>query len=125
MNAVGTLENAQVRLEPLSLAHVASLATAAAEDPDLYALAPVPTDRVGMRTYVDAALADAAAGRAVPFAIVRKHVPSGGGAGIDQVVGSTRFMNLEWWAWPPRPIRVSGEPRRAACHPPWPPRCWC
>ena len=114
MNAVGTLENADVRLEPLSLAHVASLAAASAEDPDLYALAPVPTDEVGMRAYVEAALADAAAGRAVPFAIVRKRVPDAGGADAGQVVGSTRFMNLEWWAWPPRPIRVSGEPRRAA-----------
>jgi RimJ/RimL family protein N-acetyltransferase len=103
MKAVVGLANAFVRLEPLALDHVEPLTAAAAEDPTEYALAPVPTDLAGMRTYVQAALADAAAGRAVPFAIVR---PNGA------VVGSTRFMSLEWWSWPAGPIRVAGEPRR-------------
>ena len=53
-----------------------------------------------------AALADEQAGRAVPFAIVR---PSDA-----CVVGSIRLMSLEWWTWPPGPISVPGEPRRAA-----------
>jgi N-acetyltransferase len=106
MKPVGVLENAPVRLEPLGLPHVDALAAAAAEDPGLYAVAPVPTDLAGMRGYVETALAEAEAGRAIPFAIVRRR-PTG-----DVVVGSTRYMSLEWWTWPPGPVRVAGEPRR-------------
>jgi len=108
MLASGALENAFVRLEPLRLEHVEPLHAAAREDPSLYALAPVPVDAAGMRGYVERALADAEAGRALPFAIAHK-----GQAGApDRIAGSTRFMNLEWWSWPPGPIRASGEPRR-------------
>jgi RimJ/RimL family protein N-acetyltransferase len=109
MKTIDGLENDFVRLEPLRPEHTAPLAAAAAEDPGLYALAPVPVDVAGMDAYVRTALADAAAGRALPFAIVRRLPGSPGGT----VVGSTRFMNLEWWTWPPRPISVAGEPRRA------------
>jgi RimJ/RimL family protein N-acetyltransferase len=123
---IGTLEDARVRLEPLELGHVPGLAAAAAESPAEYRLAPVPTGSEGMRAYVLQALAEAEAGRSVPFAIVDLR-----GAGVDagaaggtparapRVVGSTRLMSLEWWAWPPRPIHVEGEPRLAAAgHPP-------
>jgi RimJ/RimL family protein N-acetyltransferase len=113
--ATGALENEFVRLEPLGPEHVGELVAAAQEDPGLYGLAPVPGDAAGMQAYVRAAVADADALRAVPYAIVRK---VGGG----QVVGSVRFMSLEWWTWPDRPsvpLRVAGEPRQAqAGHPP-------
>jgi RimJ/RimL family protein N-acetyltransferase len=113
---IGTLEDATVRLEPLGLGHVAGLAAAAAESPAEYQLAPVPTDSEGMRAYVLQALAEAEAGRSVPFAIVDLRA---GAARTPRVVGSTRLMSLEWWAWPPRPIQVDGEPRLAAAgHPP-------
>ena len=96
------LEDANVRLEPLSLGHVAALTSAANEDRQTYDLAPVPRDERAMRAYVEAALADP---MAVPFALVDK-------GNAERVVGSTRFMNLEWWTWPAGSIQVDGEPRR-------------
>ena len=110
MKPIGVLESALVRLEPLGLQHVDALAAAAGEDPGLYALAPVPTDAAGMRRYVETALAEAEAGRAIPFAIVRRRQAGAPSAGV--AVGSTRFMSLEWWTWPAGPVRVAGEPRR-------------
>ena len=101
---VGQLENAWVRLEPLAREHVYDLLAAAA-DRRTFGLSPVPRDADEARAYIERALADADARRAVPFAIRRRD----GGA----IVGSTRFMTLEWWSWPPGPIHVTGEPRRA------------
>jgi RimJ/RimL family protein N-acetyltransferase len=66
----------------------------------------VPTDEASTRAYVEAALADAEAHRAVPFAVRRRR--------SDAIVGSIRFMSFEWWSWPRGPIAVPGEPRRAA-----------
>ena len=99
-------ESRFVRLEPLSLDHVDALVAAATADRSTFELAPVPRDRAEMVAYVAAALADEQAGRALPYVVVR---PSGAG----QVLGSIRFMSLEWWTWPPGPISVAGEPRRA------------
>src|SRR5687768_17978234 len=45
-----------------------------------------------MRAYVEAALAEQAARRALPFATVDAS---------GTVVGSTRFGNIEFWPWPP------------------------
>ncbi len=101
----GPLANAVVRLEPLSRDHVGALLEAATEDRASYAIAPIPGDRPTMLAYVDAALADAEACRAVPYAIVQ---PRSG-----RVVGSVRLMNLEWWTWPHGPVHVEGDPRRA------------
>ena len=110
---VPALENRFVRLVPLGLEHVPELTSAAAEAPAEYRLAPVPTEADGMRAYVLGALNEAEAGRSVPFAIVDLR------GAAPRVVGSTRLMSLEWWAWPPGPIHVRGEPRRAAeGHPP-------
>ncbi|MSP61019.1 MAG: N-acetyltransferase [Myxococcales bacterium] len=96
------LETPLVRLEPLALAHVDALLVAAMENRATYGLAPVPRDEPGMRGYVEQALADQAADRALPYAIV---------APGARVVGSVRLMNLEWWRWPEGPILVAGEPR--------------
>ena len=101
---VEPLEDGVVRLEPLALAHLDGLCAAAAER-DTFTLAPVPRDRAEMRAYIEAALADREALRAVPFAIVAR--------GADEIVGSVRLMSLEWWTWPPGPT-PAGEPRRAA-----------
>jgi RimJ/RimL family protein N-acetyltransferase len=98
-------ENAFVRLEPLAIGHTDALVAAAAADRATFALAPVPRDRAEMEAYIARALEDEVAGRAHPFTVVRR-----GGMG-DQVVGSIRFMNLEWWTWPPGPVTVAGEPR--------------
>jgi RimJ/RimL family protein N-acetyltransferase len=91
------LSGQHVRLEPLDHRHVDGLVAATATDPTLYQWRPVPQGKVAARTYVDTALAWRDAGSAVPFAIVR----------VDDgvVIGSTRFWNLERWAWP------QGNPR--------------
>lgn len=81
-----------MRLEPLELRHVPGLAAAAAVNPSLYGRTTVPGDEAGMRAYVEAALRARDADTAVPFATLR--------AGTDEVIGSTRFFDLEWWGWP-------------------------
>jgi len=86
------LQSRHVRLEPLGHSHINGLVAAAAVDPSLYQWSPVPRDPVEAIDYIDTALAWRDAGSAVPFAIVRVEDGS--------VIGSTRFWNLERWAWP-------------------------
>jgi N-acetyltransferase len=86
-----------IRLEPLDLSHVVGLAAAAATDPSLYQWSPVPQGKDETISYVKTALAWRDAGTAVPFAIVRT---GDGRTGDDRIIGSTRFFNLERWAWP-------------------------
>lgn len=86
------LNGKHVRLEPLEHRHVDGLVIAAGEDTDLYQWSPVPRGKAAATTYIDTALAWRDAGTAVPFAIVR---PADG-----VVLGSTRFWNIERWAWP-------------------------
>ena len=96
LGAMGTerlvLQGRHIRLEPLDHGHVDGLGAAAAVDPSLYQWSPVPQGKVEATKYVETALAWRDAGTAVPFAIVR----------LDDgvVIGSTRFWNLERWAWP-------------------------
>jgi N-acetyltransferase len=86
------LEGSHVRLEPLDHRHVDGLVAASAADPDLYRWSPVPQGSAEAVGYVETALAWRDAGRAVSFATIR--VCDG------VVVGSTRFFDLERWAWP-------------------------
>jgi N-acetyltransferase len=87
-----TLTGNHVRLEPLEQRHVEGLAAASAVDPSLYHWSIVPQGRQEMQRYVDTARALMAAGSAVAFATVRQ--PDG------VLVGSTRFFDVERWAWP-------------------------
>jgi N-acetyltransferase len=87
------LSGRHVRLEPLDHRHVDGLSAAAAVDRSLYQWSPIPQGKAEAITYVDTTLAWLNAGTALPFATVRVE------DGI--VVGSTRFFNLERWAWPP------------------------
>lgn len=87
------LQGSHVRLEPLDQHHVDGLVAAAAADPSLYQWSPVPQNRDEAQSYVVTALAWRDAGTAVPFAVVR--------LADGVVIGSTRFFNLERWAWPP------------------------
>ncbi|MGO9519130.1 MAG: GNAT family N-acetyltransferase [Candidatus Korobacteraceae bacterium] len=82
-----------VRLEPLNYRHVDGLVAASAGDPSLYQWSPVPQGKAEAISYVDTALAWRDADTAEPFATVR----------VDDgvVIGSTRFFDLERWAWPP------------------------
>ena len=86
------LTGRHVRLEPLDYRHVDGLVAASAVDPSLYQWSPVPQGKAAATTYVDTALAWRDAGTALPFATVR----------VDDgvVIGSTRFFDLERWAWP-------------------------
>jgi N-acetyltransferase len=91
------LEGRHVRLEPLQPEHAAGLAAAAAEDPSLYGLSPVPQGEAAAGTYIAAACALRDAGMAVPFAVRR--------LADGAVIGSTRFWDLVRWPWP------EGHPR--------------
>ena len=86
------LQGRHVRLEPLELRHAEGLATASAADPSLYQWSPVPRGEPEATQYINTALEWYAAGKAVSFATVR--ISDG------VVVGSTRFFDLERWAWP-------------------------
>ena len=89
------LRGSLVELRPLSLEHVEPL-VAAASSRGSYRWTFVPEGAAAMRAYVEEALADAAAGRAVPFVQMA----------AGEVVGATRFGNLERWrapGWPSRP----------------------
>jgi RimJ/RimL family protein N-acetyltransferase len=98
-----TLQGNYIQLEPLEHRHIDGLLAAAAGDPSLYQWSPVPRGRADANEYVEAALTWRDAGSAVPFAIVRSD------DGI--VIGSTRFFNLERWAWPAgHPLHGRGVP---------------
>ncbi len=87
------LSGQHVRLEPLHHRHVDGLVSASARDPELYKWSPVPQGEAEARLYIDTALAWREAGTALAFATVR--------IADSLVLGSTRFFNLERWAWPP------------------------
>lgn len=94
-----TLEGAIVRLEPLAMAHHAAL-WEVAKDHELWRWTATdirtPED---LTRYMEHALAEQAAGRALPFATIAKEV--------GRPVGSTRFGNIDplnrraeiGWTW--------------------------
>lgn len=86
-----TLEGRFMRLLPLTNAHVRPLLSAAAGSRESfqYTWVPEPTT-ADITRYISAAVAAFEAGTAHPFVTVRIDSP-------DTVVGSTRFMNLEYW----------------------------
>jgi N-acetyltransferase len=97
------LQGRYVRLEPLGLHHIDGLALASAADPALYQWSPIPQGDAEAAKYVETALAWKDAGTAVPFAILR--------AKDGVVIGSTRFWNIEHWAWPPgHPLHNRSKP---------------
>ena len=86
------LDGKYVRLEPLNHSHIDGLVAAAAANPSLYKWSPIAQGKDEAVQYVNTAIAWRDAGTAVPFAIVRKS--------DNAVIGSTRFWNIEHWAWP-------------------------
>ena len=87
-----TLSGKSVRLEPLTHAHADALVAASSGDPALYQWSAVPIGRDAVLRYIETALSWRDAGTAVPFATVR--IADGA------VLGSTRFFDIEHWAWP-------------------------
>jgi N-acetyltransferase len=100
LNARQVLEGTHVRLEPLDARHIEGLLSAGHGQSELFRWTTVPQDRAHMERYVDAALRGREAGTVVPFATVRRS------DGV--VVGSTRFFDIERWAWP------AGHPRASS-----------
>ncbi len=86
------LRGNNVRLEPLELHHAEALAAASSGDPSLYHWSPIPQGNASAIQYIETALNWQAAGTALPFAIVR--------LSDETVIGSSRFWNIERWAWP-------------------------
>jgi len=94
------LQGKHVRLESLERHHAEALAAAAAGDRPLYRWSPVPNGVTEAAAYIDKALS----GNAVPFVTIR--------ADDGVVIGSTRFFDLEHWAWPddhPRHARTTPD----------------
>jgi RimJ/RimL family protein N-acetyltransferase len=86
------LDGRHVRLEPLTLGHAGALVAAGSGPRDTYGFTMVPPDEDSMLRYIETALRDQDAGRALPFATVEK--------ATSRVLGSTRFGNIEFWPWP-------------------------
>ncbi len=86
-----TLENTVVRLEPLSQAHIPALLAIAEATPEVYRLTNAPSTLAGMTAYVQTAVQAREQRQAMPFATID--------AKTGKVLGSTRFGNLEYWAW--------------------------
>jgi RimJ/RimL family protein N-acetyltransferase len=87
-----TLTGRHIELVPLDPSHAEALAAAAAVDPSLYQWSAVPQGREAVETYIAKAVSWREAGTAVPFATIRKSDRA--------VIGSTRFFDMERWAWP-------------------------
>ena len=100
------LSGKHIRLEPLGHQHVEGLVAAAADDPSLYQWSHVPQGKTEAAGYVETALGWRDAGSAVSFAIIR--------VDDDVVIGSTRFFNIERWAWPKNHVR-HGRQHPDAC----------
>lgn len=84
--SIVSLAGSVVRLDPLTLAHVAPLAEIGLQ-PELWTLQPRPVaTEADMRRYVEQALDDQARGASLPFAIVRR--------ADGRVIGSTRCMDI-------------------------------
>ncbi|MEO9254656.1 MAG: GNAT family protein [Tepidiformaceae bacterium] len=86
------LEGRVVRLEPLTIAHVPALAAAAAGSRDTYGWTFVPDGEAATLASVETILRDQADGRALAFATISRTT--------GEVVGTTRFLNIEYWDWP-------------------------
>lgn len=87
------LQGTSVRLEPLSPDHVPALVAAASEDRSTYVFTVVPDGPEAMAAYVTMALDERQTGITHAFATVQ------GG----RVVGSTRFLDIEYWRDSPVP----------------------
>lgn len=84
-----TIVGTHVRLEPLTHDHAAALVDAGNRDRSTYGYTPVPADLDGMHAYIDGLLADAQRDAAMPF--VQRRLDGG------DVVGCTRFLNIQWY----------------------------
>jgi RimJ/RimL family protein N-acetyltransferase len=108
-----TLVGRIVRLEPLSLDHVAGLAEVGL-DPVIWRWTIArPTTEADLRAWAEAALANRAAGTELPFVTIE--------AATGRPIGSTRYMNIVLehhrleigWTWVAPPWQRGGANREA------------
>jgi len=92
LNPRPVLSGRLVRLEPLGPEHVDGLVRASSGDPELYRWSFVPRGIDAVTAYVEAAVAAREAGTTVPFVTLR--------ADDGEILGSTRFFDVERWQWP-------------------------
>jgi N-acetyltransferase len=94
-----TLEGRHMRLEPLTMAHLAGLAEVGLDE-ELWQWIPTPVRTAKeMETYIQTALDEQARGVSLPFAIVER--------ASGKAIGSTRYGNIErthhrveiGWTW--------------------------
>lgn len=104
-----TLKGRHVRLEPLSVDHADDLALASSGDRRSYGFTTVPDGSTETASYVQRALSGAATGRELPFAVRR--------LADGAIVGTTRFLDLEVFQWPPSSPSAAG-PSPSDAHPP-------
>jgi N-acetyltransferase len=88
-----TLHDSLVCLEPMTIEHVHDLRESASEDRTTYAYTTVPNGVEETKYYIDKALAAYSKGRELPFVV--RYIE------IGRVVGTTRFLDLEVFSWPP------------------------
>lgn len=97
------LHGDHVRLEPLDVSHVGALLAAADGPRDTFSLTWVPRpDADDVARYVQVATEQHERGEGLAFAVVR--------LATGAVVGSTRFMQAEYWDWGTTTVGVSGRP---------------
>ena len=103
-----SLTGRTIRLEPLGLEHLDGLADVGL-DPALWRWIGFPVrTKEDLRRYIEDALRDREAGRAMPFATVER--------ATDRPIGSTRFGNVDLfnrrveigWTWVARPWQRTG-----------------
>lgn len=87
------MENERVQVEPLARDHAPALARAAGHDRRSYGYTWVPHGLADAERYVEAGLAHQATGRALVQVVRRRS--------DDRIVGSTRFLDLDVFTWPP------------------------
>ncbi len=93
------LEGQHVRLESLSLDHLAQLCRVGLDEDLLRWTESYKPTREGLREYIETALRLQAQGAALPFAVVSR--------AVDQAIGSTRYGNIDrpnrrveiGWTW--------------------------
>jgi RimJ/RimL family protein N-acetyltransferase len=104
-------------LEPLARGHAGPLLASARESRETFDFTEVPGNADGLAAYIDAAVADQRAGSALPFAIVDRR--------DERVVGTTRFLDLDYWTDPPSgpagtlTVRPDGVPTTAEVGSTW------
>ncbi len=88
-----TLHGSIIVLELMNIEHSDQLFEAASEDRATYSYTNVPNGREDVERYVDSALNAYSKGRELPFVV--RHIETG------RIVGTTRFLALEVFSWPP------------------------